>query len=191
MTIPNSVTSIGERAFEDCWKLGTIYVQCEVPIECDPRFSDNVLKEAILYVPTGTLSAYEKVDPWRNFWNIEETDFSGVTIVPMDNSSQMQLSVESGILTINGLDTGELPSPSTTCRDVWSTAAQAIQFPILPPASTSSAPPASPQNSPSDLQIRNSNSSSAIALRVMALLALWRFRGGRSFRLCRWGGRRQ
>ena len=106
VTIPNSVTSIGERAFEDCWKLGTIYVQCEVPIECDPRFSDNVLKEAILYVPTGTLSAYEKVDPWRNFWNIEETDFSGVTTVPTDNSSQVQLSVECGILTISGLDNG-------------------------------------------------------------------------------------
>ena len=106
VTIPNSVTSIGGSAFGNCWKLGTIYVQCEVPIKCSPGFEDDVLKNAILYVPTGTLAAYEKVDPWRNFWNIKETDFSGVTTVTTDDSSQVQLSVKSGILTISGLDTG-------------------------------------------------------------------------------------
>ena len=106
MTIPNSVTSIGERAFAGCSRLETIYVQREVPIECSPDFEDNVLKDAVLYVPTGTLAAYQKVDPWRNFWNIEEMDYSGVTTVPMDDSSQVQLSMESGILTISGLDAG-------------------------------------------------------------------------------------
>ncbi len=106
VSIPNSVTSIGEWAFVACSRLETIYVQREVPIECSPGFSGGVLKEAILYVPTGTLAAYEKVDPWRNFWNIEEMDYSGVTTAPTDNSSQVQLSVECGILTISGLDNG-------------------------------------------------------------------------------------
>ena len=106
VTIGNAVTSIGKEAFYWCSKLETMYVQCEVPIKCDPGFEDNVLKNAILYVPTGTLAAYEKVDPWRNFWNIEEMDYSGVTTVPTDDSSQVQLSAESGILTISGLDTG-------------------------------------------------------------------------------------
>ena len=105
VTIPNSVTAIGQSAFVGCSRLETIYVQREVPIECSPGFSDGVLKEAVLYVPTGTLAAYEKVDPWRNFWNIEEMDYSGVTTVTTDNSSQVQLSMESGILTISGLDT--------------------------------------------------------------------------------------
>ena len=106
VTIPNSVTSIGSYAFSWCQNLKTIYVQREVPIECAPGFADDVLKNAILYVPTGTMAAYEKVDPWRNFWNIEEMDYSGVTTVPMDDSSQVQLSMESGILTISGLDAG-------------------------------------------------------------------------------------
>ena len=106
VTIPNSVTSIGSYAFSWCQNLKTIYVQREVPIECAPGFADDVLKNAILYVPTGTLAAYEKVDPWRNFWNIEEMDYSGVTTVTTDNSSQVQLSMESGILTISGLDAG-------------------------------------------------------------------------------------
>ena len=78
LTIPNSVTSIGDRAFFDCSNLEAIYVQSQVPIECAPEFPDNVIKEAVLYVPTGTLAAYKIVDPWRNFWNIEEMDFSSV-----------------------------------------------------------------------------------------------------------------
>ena len=104
VTIPNSVTSIGACAFAGCSRLETIYVQRKIPLRCDPDFSDGVLREAILYVPTGTMTAFKKVDPWRNFWNIEEMDYSGATKVTTDNSSQVQLSMEGGILTISGLD---------------------------------------------------------------------------------------
>ena len=103
MTIPNSVTSIGYNAFYYCVSLKAIYMQCEVPIECDPRFSDDALKEAVLYVPTGTMAEYEKVDPWRNFWNIEEMDFTGVDGIEADNNDSIQISVNNGILTIDGI----------------------------------------------------------------------------------------
>ena len=99
VTIPNSVTSIGGSAFYDCSSLETIYVQSQVPVKCDPRFSDDVLKNAILYVPTGTLAAYEKVEPWRDFWNIEEMDFSGVEETAADGL-EPQISVENGIIRI-------------------------------------------------------------------------------------------
>lgn len=78
-------------------------MQCEVPIECDPRFSETSLKEAVLYVPTGTMAEYEKVDPWRNFWNIEEMDFTGVDGIEADNHDSIQISVNNGILTIDGI----------------------------------------------------------------------------------------
>ena len=42
---------------------------------------------ATLYVPIGTLAAYQKVDPWRNFWNIEETDFSGIEDITINEKS--------------------------------------------------------------------------------------------------------
>ena len=103
MTIPNSVTSIGYNAFYYCVSLKAIYMQCEVPIECDPRFSETSLKEAVLYVPTGTMAEYEKVDPWRNFWNIEEMDFTGVDGIEADNNDSIQISVNNGILTIDGI----------------------------------------------------------------------------------------
>ena len=103
VTIPNSVTSIGESAFSDCSSLETIYVQRQVPVKCDPRFSDKVLKNATLYIPTGTLAAYEKVDPWRNFWNIEEMDFSSVEETVADGL-EPQISVENGIIRIGNTE---------------------------------------------------------------------------------------
>ena len=107
VTIGNSVTSIGSWAFEDCDNLKNIYMQCEVPIECDPAFSYNSLKEAILYVPVGTKAEYEKVDPWRNFWNIEEMDFSGIDGIVADEFGAPHISVNNGILTIDGIGTHE------------------------------------------------------------------------------------
>ncbi len=84
VTIPNSVTAIGDDAFSLCSSLKSINMQCEVPIECESSFPENVLKKAVLYVPTGTLSAYKKVDPWRNFLNVKEKNFSGVDGIEAD-----------------------------------------------------------------------------------------------------------
>ena len=100
VTIPNSVKAIEISAFEGCPKLETIYMQCEVPIECKPNFSDDNLKNTILYIPKGTLAAYEKVDPWRNFWNIVEMDFSGVDEVAEDRGDAIR--VENGRIVTEG-----------------------------------------------------------------------------------------
>ena len=104
VTIPNSVTIIGYDAFNNCDNLKSIYMQCKVPLECGSIFDDNTLKEAILYVPKGTKTAYEKVDPWRNFWNIEEMDFSGVDGIEADDTTGLRLVVNNGSLMIDGLD---------------------------------------------------------------------------------------
>ncbi len=100
ITIPNSMTSIGEAAFYGCPKLETIYMQCEVPIECKPNFSDDNLKNTILYIPKGTLAAYEKTTPWRDFWNIVEMDFSGVDEVAEDGGDAVR--VENGRIVTEG-----------------------------------------------------------------------------------------
>ena len=107
MTIPNSVTSIGDDAFRDCNDLKTIYMQCQGPIECNPGFSDKTLKETVLYIPTGTKTEYEKVDPWRNFWNIEEMYFSGVDGIESDEYGAPHISVNNGILTIGRIRSDE------------------------------------------------------------------------------------
>lgn len=103
VSIPNSVTSIGDGAFAGCFSLKTIYMQCEVPVECNPYFTDAVLAEATLYVPTGTMEAYKKVEPWTNFANIMEMDFSGVEEVGASESEAIRISVENGVLNVSGL----------------------------------------------------------------------------------------
>ena len=100
VTIPNSVETIGISAFEGCPKLEAIYMKPEVPIECNPKFSDDNLKNTILYIPKGTLVAYEKTTPWRDFWNIVEMDFSGVDEVAADGGDAVR--VENGRIVTEG-----------------------------------------------------------------------------------------
>lgn len=58
----------------------------------------------MLYVPTGSKAAYEAVDPWRNFWDIEEMDFSGIVAEAIDGEHGMQLLISNGTVTVSGID---------------------------------------------------------------------------------------
>ena len=92
VSIPNSVTSIGDYAFSGCTNLQYIYCMPTTPPNSG-SFSDENYKNTTLYVPVGSLSAYEKVDPWRNFWNIEEYDFSGVVDITIDDYSNCPVEI--------------------------------------------------------------------------------------------------
>ena len=97
VTIGNSVTSIGDRAFEDCSGLMSITlgssvaeIGSEVFDGCDKlmtiyslnptpptggsnSFTNQQYIDANVYVPKGSLAAYQAADPWQNFWNIQDT----------------------------------------------------------------------------------------------------------------------
>jgi len=106
ITLPNSLTTIRLDAFRGCDALERINMLCETPIKCNPGFSEEVLKNAILYIPIGTLAEYEKVDPWRNFWNIKEVNFAGINETEADDMS-LRLIWNNGILSIEGIDENE------------------------------------------------------------------------------------
>ena len=70
ITIPNSVTSIGYEAFCNCKGLTSINVWAEVPPTLGSRVFTNVSKSIPVYVPCGSVSAYQS--GWKAFTNIQE-----------------------------------------------------------------------------------------------------------------------
>ena len=124
LVIPNSVTSIGKYAFYGC-DLTSVTIQNEQlkigdkafasdncnnifcssktpPTECNiSAFSNSMLMYSTLNIPLGTKSAYESVDPWRNFWNIVEKDFSDVEEIIIEESEYISVCVNGGEIVIN------------------------------------------------------------------------------------------
>ena len=56
---------------------------------------------ATLYVPTGSIDAYDSVYPWGKFINIEEKDYSGIADA---TASEVTIKVIDGTITIEGGD---------------------------------------------------------------------------------------
>ena len=103
VTIPNSVTTIGSYAFSGCSYIRTIYCQSATPPSYPSSFADDILMYSTLYVPTGCKSAYEAVDPWRNFWNIEEMEFNGIEDIVADGD-EISVIVQDGEIVVNGIE---------------------------------------------------------------------------------------
>ena len=108
VVIPNTVRSVREDAFP-C-EVSAVYCQPQTPPEAiDGKFQDmfstDELMNAVLYVPIGTKAAYMQVDPWRNFWNIEETDFATVDIEGVTADAAPAIAVRGGKIVVEGAPT--------------------------------------------------------------------------------------
>ena len=102
ITISNSVTEIGYRTFAGCSNLKTIYsLNLQPPtydIFSDPAFEQTCYSSAVLYVPIGSLNAYQTTIPWSNFGNIQEFD----PVTGIDNT-KMEVEAENEETTIYDL----------------------------------------------------------------------------------------
>ena len=69
LTIGSGVKSIGEQAFENCEKLEDVYAMSLTAVECNKNiFSQTVYDNGTLYVPEGSIASYEKTLPWYYFY---------------------------------------------------------------------------------------------------------------------------
>jgi len=81
VTIPGSIVSIGEQAFEECNGLTTITTNIGEPFAIYNVFPANVLTSATLYVPYLKKAAYQATVGWRDFSNIVELPSGDVITV--------------------------------------------------------------------------------------------------------------
>lgn len=72
ITIPNSVTSIGQHAFQDCPELTDVYCYAEnVPSTESNAFEGSYIGSATLHVPEVSINRYKTRTPWSSFGTIK------------------------------------------------------------------------------------------------------------------------
>ena len=86
LTLPNSVTSIGWSAFWGCSGLSKITSLAEIPPVCGSGVFDRVNKtNCELIVPIVSVIAYKQAEVWNEFSNIK--GFSGVDVTEADGNT--------------------------------------------------------------------------------------------------------
>ena len=71
VTIPEGVASIGYRAFSGCSGLTSVTSYIYNPFDIEEwTFDEEVYENAILFVPAGSIDAYQTSEGWKNFANI-------------------------------------------------------------------------------------------------------------------------
>ena len=76
LTIGNNVKNY-PYSLEKYSNLQTITLKDPVPQRC-PKFVTKQYTDMIIYVPKGSLSAYQNAYGWKNFWDIREGEYSGI-----------------------------------------------------------------------------------------------------------------
>ena len=73
ITIPNSVISISDNAFRECYCL-TLVSEIKSPYAINDNVFADIPSDAKLIVPKGTKEKYQATDGWNRFTNIIEAE---------------------------------------------------------------------------------------------------------------------
>jgi len=82
ITLPSSIKRIG--AFDETDNITTIYILNPTPPSLSVEyyynvpFTKNQYMTLNVYVPQGSLEAYQNADVWKNFWNLQEGAPTGI-----------------------------------------------------------------------------------------------------------------
>lgn len=79
--IPSTITSIGTDAFVGCTAITSVTTERTTPLTINDGCFDAMTQLFVtLYVPTGSLSAYQTADVWKGFGTITEAGVSSNTL---------------------------------------------------------------------------------------------------------------
>ena len=104
VTIPDSVTEIGELAFGNCNKLTTVTSQIQEPFAINSNvFTSTAKASATLYVPNGTAGKYKAANGWKEFAHIDDGTSTGIEDI---NAEKVTIQTGGGALNISGAKDG-------------------------------------------------------------------------------------
>lgn len=86
--------------------LKDVYSESTDPAKMTPHFSRAVCIYSTLHVPTGTKTAYEQAEGWKDFWTIVD-DVTTTGIQKVQSESNASVSSCNGEISISGLLSGE------------------------------------------------------------------------------------
>ena len=118
ITIPNSVTYIGDFAFAHCKQLEDVYCYAEkVPSTDATAFEESSIESSTLHVPSSALSSYKTTAPWNGFGTIKALEGTG-TDVETKKCETPTISFVDGKLTFSCATEGVEYVSDVTCSDV-------------------------------------------------------------------------
>ena len=112
ITIPNSVTSLGDRCFWDCSGLTEVHANRETPPATGGGIFDWCESLETIYVPTGASANYG-IDPWNAYKIVEEDVQSGITAVTVEGETVAP------VYQLNGSRAGTTKSFSTQPKGIY------------------------------------------------------------------------
>ena len=116
VTIPNSVKSIEYGAFKSCSNLENVYCYAEKFSSIDNDiFSDSYIEYATLHVPSSAISYYQTTAPWSRFGTIKTLEGTDVGTKKCETPT---ISFADGKLTFSCATEGVEYESEVTCSDV-------------------------------------------------------------------------
>lgn len=114
LTLGNSVTTIGNQVFFGCSGMTSIIVLAETPPSVGAFVFNHVPKNIPVYVPIGTIGAYQNADGWNEFTNYQEISGSHTVLATCNP-------IEGGTVTGTGtFATGETCILTATANNGYS-----------------------------------------------------------------------
>ena len=85
IVLGNNVIGILDNALSGCSGIKTIRLTNSIPPKVGANnFTSSHYQNATLYVPKGSLATYQSADTWKDFWDIQEFDPTGIDDVVDD-----------------------------------------------------------------------------------------------------------
>ena len=89
ITLGNSVTEIGNWAFAGCSGLTSLYsLNTTPPSIGSDNFTNNQYMTLNVYVPQEALTAYQSANRWKDFWNLQGFDPTGIDVTLMNSGEK-------------------------------------------------------------------------------------------------------